>query len=100
MGQDVRSASALAFGRVILGAEKVQRNVRLITNDPAVVRHRRNVKQVACVKLNYATIVERNCRGSRENEPDVFNRDNASRQHSGRRARSISTRAHTSHDQL
>ena len=64
MGQVVRLASALAFGRVILGAEKVQRNIRLITNDPAVVRHRRNVKQVACVKLNYATIVERNCRGS------------------------------------
>src|SRR5512132_406868 len=73
MSQDVRSASALAFGRVMLSAKEVQRHVRLITNDPAVVRHRRNVQKVACVKLNYATIVERNCRGSRENEPDVFN---------------------------
>ena len=64
MGQDVRSASALAFGRVILGAEEVQRHVRLIADDPAVVRHRRNVKQIACVKFNYATIIERYCRGS------------------------------------
>ena len=65
MGQDVRSASALAlFGRVLLGSQKVQRHIRLIANDPAVVRHRRNIKQIACVKLNYATIVERNCRGS------------------------------------
>ena len=73
MSQGVRSASALAFGRVILGSEEVQRHVRLIANDPAVVRHRRNVKQIACVKLNYATIIERNCRGSRENKPDMFN---------------------------
>jgi len=73
MGQDIRSASALAFRRVLLGAKEVQRHIRLITNDPAVVRHRRNVKQIACVKFNYATIIERNGRGSRENKPDVFN---------------------------
>ena len=65
MDQDVRSASALAFGRVILGSEKVQRNVRLIANDPAVVRQQRNVKQIACVKFSYATIIKCNCRGSR-----------------------------------
>ena len=64
MTQGVRSASALAFGRVILCSEEVQRHVRLIANDPAVVRHRRNVKQIACVKLNYSTIVERNGRRS------------------------------------
>jgi hypothetical protein len=64
MDQDVRSASALAFRRVLLGSEEVQRNIRLITNDPAVVRHRRNVKQIACVKFSYATIIERNCRRS------------------------------------
>src|SRR6476620_9687576 len=73
MSQGVRSTSALAFSRVLFSAEKVQRHIRLIANDPAVVRHRRNVKQVACVKLNYATIVERNCRGPRENKPDMFN---------------------------
>ncbi len=60
----LRSVSALAFSRVLLGAEKVQRHIRLIANDPAVVRHRRNVKQIACVKFNYATIIERYCRGS------------------------------------
>src|SRR6516162_4006853 len=29
---------------------------------------------MACVKVNYATIIERNCRGSRENQSDMFNR--------------------------
>ena len=64
MTQGVRSASALAFGRVLFSSEEVQRHVRLITNDPAVVRHWRNVKQIACVKFNYATIIERNGRRS------------------------------------
>jgi len=62
--QGVRSASIPAFNRVLFSTEKVQRNIRLIANDPTVVRHRWNVKQIACVKFNYATIVERNCRGS------------------------------------
>jgi|SRR6185436_15564790 len=71
-----RAAQAVstAFGRVILGSEEVQRHVRLIADDPAVVRHRRYVKQIACMKLNYATIIECNRRGSRENKPDMFNR--------------------------
>ena len=64
MTQGVRSASALAFGRVLFSAEKVQRHIRLIANDPAVVRHRRDVKQIACVKFSYAPIIERNCRRS------------------------------------
>src|SRR5262245_823790 len=62
--QSVRSASIPAFNRVLFSTEKVQRNIRLIANDPTVVRHRWNVKQLACVKFNYATIVERNCRSS------------------------------------
>src|SRR6478735_8454350 len=73
MSQGVRAASALAFSRVLLGAEKVQRHIRLIANDPAIVRHRRNVKQIACAKLNYSTIAERDCCDSRENKPDMFN---------------------------
>ena len=72
----IRTALAVSttFGRVILGSEEVQRHVRLIANDPTVVWHGRNVEQIACVKLTYSTIIERNGRGSRENEPDVFNR--------------------------
>src|SRR5439155_10055523 len=57
----------------MLGSEEMERYIRLIANDPAVMRHRRNVKQIACTKLNYATIVKRDCRGSRENKPDMFN---------------------------
>src|SRR4029434_3111013 len=67
------SAVSTAFGCVFFGAEKVQRYVRLIANDPAVVWHRRNVKQIACVKLDYATRITPNCRGPRENKPDMFN---------------------------
>jgi hypothetical protein len=67
------SAVSTAFDRVLFSPEKVQRHVRLIANDAAIVRHRRNVKQIACVKFDYATIIERNGRGSRENKPDVFN---------------------------
>ena len=53
-------AVSTTFGRVILGSEEVQRHVRFIANDPAIMRHRRNVKQMPCVKLNYAIIVATN----------------------------------------
>src|SRR5215469_11325018 len=66
-------AVSTASGPVLFGANKVQRHVRLIANDPAIVRHRRNVKQLAGFQFNYATIIECNCRGSRENKPDMFN---------------------------
>ncbi len=66
-------AVSTAFRRVLVGSEEVQRHVRHVADDPAVVWHRRNVKQIACVKLNYATIIERNGRGSRENKPNMFN---------------------------
>ena len=71
----IREAQAVstALGRVIIGSEEMQRYIRFIANDPAVVRHRRNVKQIACVKLKYSTIIERYCRDSRENKPHMFN---------------------------
>src|SRR5262249_55665227 len=67
-------AVSTASGPVFFGSEKVQGNVRLIADNPAVVRYRRNVKQLAGFQFNYATIIERNCRSSRKNEPDMFNR--------------------------
>src|SRR5262249_49549993 len=38
------------------------------------MRHGRDVKESAGFQLNYPTIIESNCRGSRKNEPDMFNR--------------------------
>src|SRR3982751_3344171 len=74
-GCAIRAVSAVstAFGRVTLGSEEMQRDVPFIANDPAVMRHRRYVKQIACTKLNHAAVVEGDCRGSRENKPDMFN---------------------------
>jgi hypothetical protein len=69
----VLEAVSTAFGRVILGSEEMQRHVRFIADDPAIVGHRRNVKQIAGVKLSYATIIERDCRRPRENKADMFN---------------------------
>src|SRR5262249_17776498 len=69
----VTSAVLTASSSILLGSEKVQRHVRLIADDPAVVRHRRNVKQAAAFKFNDATIIECNCCSSRENKPDMFN---------------------------
>src|SRR5215217_7902176 len=51
----------------------MQRDLPFIAHDPAVMRHRRYVKQIACMKLNYAAILKRDCRGSRQNKPDMFN---------------------------
>src|ERR1044072_2150570 len=67
-------AGSTASSCVLFSAEKVQRDVRLIANDPAVVWRRWNVKEFARFQLNYATILEHNCRSSRKNESHVFNR--------------------------
>lgn len=53
-------------------AQKMKRNIRLIANDPAVVRSRRNVEQLTCAKLNDSTILESSRRCPREDKPDVL----------------------------
>src|SRR5262245_60447857 len=70
----METAVSPAFRRILFSAEKVQRNIRLIANNPAIVWHRRNVKEFACFQLDHATVIKCNCSRSRENEPDMFNR--------------------------
>ena len=70
----MQAAVSPAFRSILLGSEEMQRNVCLIANDPAVVRHRRNVKEFACFQFDHATVIKCNCCGSRENKPDMFNR--------------------------
>src|SRR5438093_4120288 len=63
----------LTFLRVLFGAEKMQRNVRLIANDPAVVRHRQDVKELSRSQLDDASIIERSRRGAGEHQANVLN---------------------------
>jgi hypothetical protein len=64
----------LLFGRVLFGAEKVKRDVRLIADDPAIVRDGRNVEKIAGFELDHSTIIERNCCSSGKDKADVFDR--------------------------
>src|SRR5439155_20395270 len=63
----------LTFLRVLFGAKKMQRNVRLIANDPAVVRYRRDVKELSRSQLDDASIIECSRRGSGEHQSNVLN---------------------------
>jgi len=73
--QSARSASAVltAFGRVLFSAEKVQGNIPFLANDPAIMRHRRNVEKLADFQFDYAPIVKRDRSSSRDYESNVFN---------------------------
>jgi hypothetical protein len=64
----------LLFGRVLFGAEKMKRDVRLISDDPTIVRDWRNVEKIAGFELDHSTIVERNGCSSGNNQANVFNR--------------------------
>jgi len=73
----LRTARAIVVNRpylgVMIGAKKMQRNVRLIANDPAVVRHRRNVKELARSQLDHAPIIERSRRSAGEHQANALN---------------------------
>src|ERR687892_342394 len=63
---------SVALG-VMIRAEKVQRNIRLITNHPAVMRHRRNVKKLACSQLDHTAIIERSRCSAGEYQSNMLN---------------------------
>ena len=69
----LRSIAPTSGFRVLFGAEKMQRNVRLIANDPAVMRYRRNVKELARSQLDDASIIEGSRRGAGEHQSNVLN---------------------------
>ena len=50
----------------------MERDVWLVTDNPAVVRYRRNVKQLACSQLEYSTIVERGGRSARQDKTNML----------------------------
>jgi hypothetical protein len=53
-------------------AEEMKRNVELVPDYPAVVRIRRNVKELARAKRKYPAVVECGGGGSRYNQTDVL----------------------------
>jgi hypothetical protein len=61
-----------SFGRVLFGTEKVERDVRLIADDPTIVRDWRNVEKIAGFEFNHATVIERNGCSSGKNQADMF----------------------------
>ena len=57
---------------VVVGAEEMKRDVRLVSDHPAVVGIGRNVKKLAGVKWDNAAVIERSRGGARENQANVF----------------------------
>src|SRR4051812_41125066 len=58
--------------RVVTRAQEVERDVRLVTHHPAVVRLRRNVEDRARRKLPHFSILERNRRAAGDDHAEVF----------------------------
>ena len=66
------------LGRALLGvvvcAQEVQRDVRLLAHHPTVVRCWRDVKEIAGVEFNDAAVVEGGRRGAGKHHAHVFYR--------------------------
>src|SRR5262245_11944059 len=56
----------------MLGAEEVERNVRLVADDPAVVWNGRDMKDHAGRELDDRAVLHRCRRGAGEDEPNVL----------------------------
>jgi hypothetical protein len=52
----------------------MERNVRLVADDPAVMRNWRDVEEITGFEFDHATVIERDRRRSGENEAKVFDR--------------------------
>src|SRR2546423_362862 len=70
-------------GGILSCAEKVQRDIGLVAQDPTVVRNRWNIKEIARAHFLNSATLKGGGRRSRKNYPDVF--DSAMRC-AGRRA--------------
>src|SRR5689334_14133294 len=59
---------------VVVRTEEVQRDVRLVADDPAVVWRGGDVEQLAGAELVDGAVVERDGGGAGEHQPDVLDR--------------------------
>src|SRR5262249_37770869 len=67
-----RASRSLAFPGVALGPEKVQGHVNLVADDPAVVRHRRDVEELTRPELDDPAVLERRRGRALEDHPPVL----------------------------
>jgi len=88
MTQGVRPRQPWLSVAYFFSAEKVQRHVWLIANDPTVVRHRRKRKTGGLREVHYATIIERTVEVPERQDRRVH-RNSGVAPTLGRRARSI-----------
>src|SRR5438552_10839967 len=58
--------------RIVVGPQEVQGDVRLVPDDPAVVRLRRNVEKLARSQLHHSAIRESSGSRAREHQADVL----------------------------
>src|SRR5437667_8706701 len=58
--------------RVVIGPKEVERNVRFVADDPAVVRHGRNVKKFTGAQFKNAAVIQCCCRGAGKDQADVL----------------------------
>lgn len=58
--------------RVMSSTEEVERDVRFITDDPAIMRNRRDMEQLSRPKLDHPSIGEGSGRCTGEYKPDVL----------------------------
>jgi hypothetical protein len=57
----------------VVSAKKVERDIWLITNDPTVVRHRWNIKELTRAQFEDTSILESGRGGAGEHQANVFN---------------------------
>jgi hypothetical protein len=62
----------LGLASVVVGAEKMEGDVRLVSDDPAIVGIWWDVKELAGVQWDNAAVIERSGGGARENQTDVL----------------------------
>ena len=56
----------------MISPEKVERNIRFVADDPAVVWHGRNVKELTGTQFKDAAVVQCRCCGAGKDHADVL----------------------------
>src|SRR5262249_28776249 len=56
---------------IVVRTQKVEGNIRLVPDHPAVVRDLRDIEQLAGPKLEYPSVLQRSRRRARDDQPDM-----------------------------
>src|SRR5262245_1636115 len=75
MGTKVRPRGDLSgLLGILLSARKMKRDIRLVADNPTVMRNRGNVENIASAQWNDASIVKCSRRLARQDKADMFDR--------------------------